>query len=471
MKKNYNYAYGNLMKSWGSSTKELSKLAEMGETGLTKTLGKFEFNYSCLERLENMITQLEEIDDSLGFDRDEAVSRSEMQRKIARVLLERTRQDFGWVYKDVKSDLTRIYQKNGISKFEELLSESPWMVGVLAEIGKELSIYALSESDSKERDFKMFDLIASKDPDFSQYKFEILKTQLSEGLGVVKSLLASGGYSSREGLPGLLGSKEYYASSEGIVEVITGFLADGPHKLSAMNYEAMFLYYKGEYKKAVGLFDKVIKDEVIKDGAGREKQIAQYYKGLCLQYSGDSKGATGAFESVIKSDTDERYDATSSVKQHAKERLDSLERKKTPVEELAAKLKGSANSYLEKYAAAISDALGKVCASLPLSLSNEPGEISAVVHPHSPSKLAIAVEEAKKVLSKIKFIDLKQETPSKIVSAQEFRDLPKIYSSLVSKLDEAEEKKLAEYCAAVKHIEEAINVVGETETGFDVLGA
>lgn len=129
---------------------------------------------------------------------------------------------------------------------------------------------------------------------------------------------------------------------------------------------------------------------------------------------------------------------------------------------------GIAYSYLEKYAAVISDALSKVCASLP-PLPKETGAISTrVVQPPSPSELA---EEAKEVLFKIKFINLKQDPPSKIVSAQEFRDLPRIYSSLVSKLDKAEKAKLDEYCTAVAQIEEAIKVVGETAAEFDVLGA
>ncbi len=102
-------------------------------------------------------------------------------------------------------------------------------------------------------------------------------------------------------------------------------------------------------------------------------------------------------------------------------------------------------------------------------MPKETGAISTrVVQPPSPSELA---EEAKEVLFKIKFINLKQDTPSKIVSAQEFRDLPRIYSSLVSKLDKAEKAKLDEYCTAVAQIEEAIKVVGETAAEFDVLGA
>jgi hypothetical protein len=451
--KNYNYAYDNLLKSWSSGTKELSRLAEMGEIELTETLGEFEFTSSCLKRLENMITQLEEIDDSRGFNRDEAMSRSEMQRKMTWFLLERTRQDFGFIYANIKSDLTEI-ARGRVAEFEELLSKSPWMVGALAEIGKELSIEALSE-----KNFEMFSLIASKDPNFSQYKPELLKTVLSEkNLGTLKFLLVDM-YSPGE-VSSVLGSKEYYASSREIIEEITKFLSDNP---SAVSYKAMFLYSQGIYPEAGVLFEGV-------HGEGREKQIAQYYKGLCFQYSGDSKGATGAFESVIKSDTDGCYDKTSSIKQHAQQHLDSLKGEKTPVEKLAVTWKEIANSYLKKYEAVISAALSKVCASLPPSSPNEPGVISgtSVVQSPSPSKLAAAVEEAKKVLSKIKFINLKQDAPPEIVSAQEFRDLPKIYSSLVSKLDKAE---LGKYCAAVEQIEDAIKVVGETVAGFDVLEA
>ena len=456
MKKNYNHAHDNLMKSWSSSTKELSKLAEMRETGLTETLGKFEFTHACLERLENVITQLEEADAAEELEHEEflssqlsdqpsglsdqpsglkpqvalgsvseiALDHSEMQRKMTCFMLERMRHDFGWIYRDVKSDLTQICYKNEIEEFKKLLLESPWMKGVLAEIGKELSIYALSESDSKKRGFEMFDLIASKDSNFSQYKFEILKTLSKES--VIEFLLSSA-------------ANKYYSPSE------------VSHVLSKSHYEG-----------AVGLFEKVIIE-----GVGRT-QLAQYCKGEYLQYAGDSKGATGAFQSAMEGDA--------SVKEDAQERLASLDSipAKQRIEELAAKLKGVANSYLKEYEAVISDALGKVCDSLTPSSPNEPAVIigvSMVQPPSSPSKLAEAVEGAKKVLSKIKFINLKQDAPPEIVSAQEFRDLPKIYSSLVSKLDKAEKEKLVEYCAAVEHIEEAIKVVGETETGFDVLGA
>lgn len=323
--KNYNYAHDGLRESWSSGAKELSKLAEMRETGLTETLGKFEFTCSCLERLVNVITQLEEIDGSREFNRDEAMSRSEMQWKMTCFVLERIRYDFGWIYGDVKSNLTQICHKNEIGEFEKLLSESSWMVGALAEIGKELSIEALSK-----KNFKMFDLIASKDPNFSQHRIEILKTVLSKkDLDAAQFLLSK---CSPEDISNVLGSKEYYGSSREVIEEITKFCSN---ELSAKKYKAMFLYSKGEYGDAVGLFD-----EVIKGGAGREKQIAQYYKGLCLQYSGGSKEeVTRAFKSVMESDIDGYYDKTSSIKQHAEKRLDSLKGEE-PVKKLAAKWKG-----------------------------------------------------------------------------------------------------------------------------------
>lgn len=458
MKKNYNYAYDNLLRSW---TDNIQALKSNNLTELAQILGDFEFTRSCLERLKGVINQLEELsEESLNLplhdsqpsslnkrsplmleDTDEKVmSSSEMQRKMACYSLERTRQDFEFMYKDIKSELAKICQQNDTIKFKELLLVSPWMVGALVEIGKELSIQALTQSN-----FEMFDLIVLSDSNFSQYKLEVLKTVLfQKNLDVIKFLLA-GKYSPGE-VSGLLGSKEYYASSREIVEEITKFLSESPAKLSAKNYNAMFLYSNHLYKESIDLFE-----EVIIEGIGRQKQLAQFYKGLCLQYSGDIVNATVVFKSIVEGDIDEYYDKASSIKHHAQQHLDSLDNilgKQTRIIILEKEWKEDNNPYLEKHKEPLGILLHQI-----------------YEHMNSPSDLTVDVKKVISSLSKIKFISIKQDAPKEIVSAQEFLDLPDLYSHMISNLDGAE---LDRYCKAVQQIEHTIEVIGEITVGLIV---
>lgn len=68
------------------------------------------------------------------------------------------------------------------------------------------------------------------------------------------------------------------------------------------------------------------------------------------------------------------------------------------------------------------------------------------------------------LIERVEFISLKQEA-SKEVSAQEFSDLPEIYSSMTSRLDKAE---LDKYHQAMERIEHTIEVVGKTTAGLIV---
>lgn len=67
------------------------------------------------------------------------------------------------------------------------------------------------------------------------------------------------------------------------------------------------------------------------------------------------------------------------------------------------------------------------------------------------------------LIERVEFISLKQDA-SKEVFAQEFSDLPEIYSSITSRLDKAE----LEYHKAMERIEHTIEVVGETTAGLIV---
>lgn len=467
MKKNYNYAYDNLFRAWDDSVVALksNNLEEMAQV-----LGEFKFTHLCLKKLKDVIYRLEEMKvdqavlkhstESLGLlhdslpsslaepypsmleDVDEKVMTSyEMQIKMSCYLLERTKQDFETMYESVKSDLTEICQSNNIMKFEELLpSSSPWMVGALTEVGKMLSIHALLQGN-----FKMFSLIALNDPNFSQYKLELLKTVLSEkNLSALKFLLIDM-YSPGE-VSSLLGSKEYYASSVEVVEEVTKFLSNGSAKLSAMSYNAMFLYSNHQYDEAIHLFEMVMAEDV-----GRQKQVAQFYVGLCFQYSGEVGKAVAIFKSIIEGDIDEYYDKTSSIKEHAQSHLDSLDSisgKQVRIGALEKEWVENNNLYLKKHKGVLVSLLHQVYEDM-----------------NSPSKLTVSVKKVLGSLSKIKFISLKQEAPKEIVSAREFSDLPGIYSSMTSKMDKAE---LDEYHQAIGLIGHSIDVVGETTAGLVV---
>ncbi len=443
MKKNYNYAYDNLLRSWSDSVEALKS---NNLAGMLQVLGEFRFTRLCLEKLKDVINQLEDVDqveskhNGESLDREGEVVASEMQRKMACYQLERTKQDFEFMYEDIKADLTGICRSNDIMRFEELLpSTIPWMVGALTEVSRALSTQALSQGN-----FKMFSLIVLNDPNFSQYKLELLKTVLSEkNLSALKFLLVDM-YSPGE-VSSLLGSKEYYASSVEVVEEVTKFLSNGPAKLSAMSYNAMFLYSNHQYDQAVHLFEVVI-DE----GVGRQKQVAQFYVGLCCQYSGDIGKAVAVFRSIIEGDIDEFYDKTSSIKQHAQRHLDSLDSilgKQVRIGALEKEWIEGQNLYLEKYKGSLGSLLHQVYEDM-----------------NSPSNLTVSVKKVLGSLSKIKFIDLKQEAP-KIASVQEFFDLPDLYDRMISSLDTTE---LGRYCEAVQRIEHTIEVIGETTAGLVV---
>jgi len=461
MKKNYNYAYGNLLESWTSNIKVLG---DYGFNTEVQKLGEFNFTSPCLKRLKSVIEQFEEVridEPELKYDEEkdaalqlheyqlsillardssneQAQSSSEIQRKVASHALTRTRQDFEFVYKDVKSELTSMCMQNNIEGFIGFLSESPWAAGTLVETGLGLSIKLLEQNN-----FEMLNLIFKYDASISEYKLEVLKLALFQKNSDAVKFLVMDKYSQEE-VSSILGSKEYYSSSQEVVSELTEFLSGSQDELSAKSYGGMFLYSNSRYEDAIALFE-----EVIDKGVGRQKQVAQFYKGLCLQYSGDKANAISAFQLIMEGDIDEYYDSTSSIKNHAQEHLNSLNRIVERQESVAGLKKvweENNNDFLLKHKESLTSALQH--------LSD---------HMNAPKDLTMYVKEVISTLSRIKFISLKQDAPKEIVSAEEFHDLPELYSQMLGSIDR---KILHVYNTAVKEIDNTISLVGQITDGL-----
>jgi len=461
MKKNYNYAYGNLLESW---TFNIKVLGDYGFKTEVQKLGEFDFTSPCLKRLVSVIEQFEEVridepelkyaeeqDADLQLreyqlsillaqdnSNEQAQSSSEIQRKVASHALTRTRQDFEFIYKDVKSELTSMCMQNNIKGFIEFLSENPWAARIFVETGLGLSIKLLEQNN-----FEMLNLIFKYDSSISEYKLEVLKSALvQKNLNAIKFLVMD--KYSQEEVSSILGSKEYYSSSQEVISELTKFLSGSQYELSAKSYGGMFLYSNSQYKDAIALFE-----EVIDNGFGRQKQVAQFYKGLCLQYSGDKDNAISAFQLIMESDIDEYYDNTSSIKNHAQEHLNSLNRiveRQESVARLKKVWEENNNDFLAKYKESLVSTLQHISD-----------------HMNAPKDLTIYVKEVISILSRIKFISLKQEAPKKIVSAEEFHDLPELYSQMLESIDE---RTLEVYNTAIKEIDDTISLIGQITDGL-----
>lgn len=365
---------------------------------------------------------------------------SEIQRKLVSYILTRTKQDFEFLYQDVKAALTTMCMEENSDGFREFLLENPWSVGVLMEIGSRLSIKALELNN-----FAILSIMFENDPNILEHKLDTLKAALvQQNPETIRFLISEDKYSAEE-VSNILGSKEYYSSSIEVIDKLTEFLSESPSKLSAINYKAMFLYSSKQYEDAILLFEEVINDE----DNNRQKQVAQFYKGLCLQYSGNSDAAIEAFQLIINSDIDEYYNKNSSIKDHAQEHLDSLKgivKKKEAITDLQSDLRSTNNEYLKKY---IKD-LGALLQRL-----NDCIE--------STQDLNTVKKEIINTLSRIKFIDLKLDAPREIVSAQEFNDLPELYSQMTDNIDK---EALSTYNTAIDKIDNTISLIGEITGGL-----
>lgn len=462
MKKNYNYAYSNLRESWNSSIRTLN---EYGFAADAQDLGELDFTHACLEKLVNKIEQFGEavIDEPESkYDEEEnqesqmleyqtfpilnkgdeqETNSYELQRKVICITLTKTQQDFEFLYNDVKAELTDICSKGKADDFRGFLLENPWSSRVLVEIGFRLSMKALEL-----KNYGILSLLFENDSNIPKYKVDLLKASLSQNdLNTVEFLLERDKYSVEE-VRCILGTTEYYSSSEGIVDKLTEFLSGSSQQLIAIDYKAMFLYSHKQYEEAIALFN-----QVESEGENREKQMAQFYKGLCLQYSRNSDGAIEVFRSIIEGSIDEYYDNTSSIKDHAQKHLDSLDNivgKKAKTATLKTHWESIDNVYLKSHVESLKGLFQGI-----------------KEHMDSPQELTAYTKEIISTLSRIKFIALKQKAPMEIVAAQEFSDLQDLYSHMTENIN-AEE--LNAYNSAVEEIDGTILLIGDITYGLTI---
>lgn len=295
-----------------SSSNESSSASSSSESSSSEfSSSEFEELIKCPETTNRVIEKLQTDNYKFSFIK--------FFRKIFKDDLIKLKNDFFDLRGETIRKMQKMCENNQYRELEEFLSLNPWAKELLSGFFGDRFV---DESFEK----KMFDVLVvvlKNDPSARRYKYDILNSSIAHKYqDLTEKLLYSGSYSKEEVKNAIIKRDSYFCSTREIVSMITNFFQNSEYEILANRHNGFFLYKKELYEDASDMFSKIMNQE-----RNPKKQIDGYYYGLCLMFLDKTTEAMNIFKTITKSDSAEKFDYWSTVKEHAQKRIDVLEKK------------------------------------------------------------------------------------------------------------------------------------------------
>ena len=460
MKKNYNYAYQELQKTRAElkglvpsnilSIIDDSKLTQKSLDNLNSAL---EIIHSSKQAQDSSVKQKITVDTSASPEdqlqdfwkqaiQDDSpevpISKEQSNYLVAERLLERYRDDFEHLLKDVYTDIKRLCIANNTSSIESLLSESSWMLDVLPERSGELGILAAAKDSSE--------LLKIIYPAVKEDKLNLLGIATKNGkIDCVKFLLA------QDADPIALLGTDAYNNNEVIVELFDKHL-EGKNILGK-HYKGMFFYKEQKYDEAISIFQKVI------DSQENIAICALLYQGFCYQYSKNYELAKNILAKVedFNSDYYDRDNICKVAREHL-EQISNMENSQHRRSEQEIKLTKLSEELAQGAIAKsiLPDDFAQQLESYFNYLGSKPD-------PQSATK---DYKNLQTELNEAKYIKIKTKFDEKVVIAAEFKAIPELINHFQSNFTNEDQKALKNYGELLRFVDEVSNLLGEMSVGM-----